>query len=257
MKRLFFATAALVAATVIVSCSPNTTPKSDAPRDNPVPANESASTAPVDDAAAPVANVAPVTTAGPVGGRPVADSSDATTPAPAAGPLEGLVLIAPLRSTETYLVNMDKQIVHRWKSDYPPAASVYLMENGDLLRCAKDPAFTHFHGGGIGGILERYNWEGQLIWSFKYADEAHCAHHDIAPLPNGNILMIAWERKSKDEAIAQGRDPKLLKEDLWPDHVIEVQPDGPTGGKIVWEWHMWDHLVQDFDREKPNFGVVY
>ena len=69
--------------------------------------------------------------------------------------------------------------------------------------------------------------------------------------------MIAWERKSKEEAIAQGRDPDLLQDDLWPDHVIEVQPDGPTDGKIVWEWHMWDHLVQDFDREKPNYGVIY
>ena len=76
-------------------------------------------------------------------------------------------------------------------------------------------------------------------------------------MPNGNLLMIAWERKSKEEAIAQGRDPELLKENLWPDHVIEVQPDGPTDGKIVWEWHMWDHLVQDFDREKLNYGVIY
>jgi hypothetical protein len=155
------------------------------------------------------------------------------------------------------MLNADKEVVHRWKSKYPPAGSVYLLESGDLLRSARDPDFKHFRGGGIGGILERYNWDGELIWSFNYANEAHCPHHDTAPLPNGNILMIAWERKSKDEAIAQGRDPKLLRDDLWPDHVIEVKPDGPTGGQIVWEWHMWDHLVQDFDRQKPNYGVVY
>lgn len=178
-------------------------------------------------------------------------------PGPATGPMEGYILIAPLRSTETYLLNNDKQVVHRWTSKYPPAASVYLLENGDLYRCCRDPDFKHFHGGGIGGILERYSWDGELLWSFRYASEGYCTHHDIAPLPNGNVLMIAWERKSKDEAIAQGRDPKLLQADLWPDHVIEVQQDGPTSGKIVWEWHMWDHLVQDFDREKPNYGVVY
>ena len=25
---------------------------------------------------------------------------------------------------------------------------------------------------------------------------------------------------------------------------------------IVWEWHVWDHLIQDFDPSKANFGVV-
>ena len=24
----------------------------------------------------------------------------------------------------------------------------------------------------------------------------------------------------------------------------------------VWEWHAWDHLVQDLDASKDNFGVV-
>ena len=119
------------------------------------------------------------------------------------------------------------------------------------------PNSVTFSGGGIGATVERYSWDGELLWSFRYANEDHCRHHDIAPLPNGNVLMIAWERKSKEEAIAQGRDPKLLEDDLWPDHVIEVQPEGTTGGKIVWEWHMWDHLVQDFDRDKPNYGVIY
>jgi hypothetical protein len=27
----------------------------------------------------------------------------------------------------------------------------------------------------------------------------------------------------------------------------EVQPTGNNGGIIVWEWHLWDHLIQDFD----------
>ena len=189
----------------------------------------------------------------------VADEGELPSPqtGPATEPMEGLILFAPLRSTETYLINAEKQIVHRWKSEYPPGNSAYLLENGDLLRGARDPAFDLFRGGGIGAMVERYSWEGELLWSFRYTSEDYCLHHDIAPMPNGNILMIAWERKSKEEAIAQGRDPDLLKDDLWPDHVIEVQPDGPDGGKIVWEWHMWDHLVQDFDREKPNYGVIY
>ena len=60
-----------------------------------------------------------------------------------------------------------------------------------------------------------------------------------------------------EEAITEGRDPSTLPENmLWPDHIVEVQPDGSTGGNIVWEWHVWDHLIQDFDPIVLNYGVV-
>ena len=231
MTRFFFVAASL-ATFAVVGCNSSTVTTSVTPNDDNVAVKDQLRTAPEEDV-------------------PSIDTG------PANEAMEGFVLIAPLRSTETYLLNAGKQVVHGWKSDHPPTGTAYLMENGDLLRGARDPEFKHFRGGGIGLMVERYNWDGELLWSFRYADEDRCFHHDIEPLPNGNLLMIAWERKSKDEAIAQGRDPELLKDDLWPDHVIEIQPDGPTGGNIVWQWHMWDHLVQDFDREKPNFGVIY
>jgi hypothetical protein len=232
MKRPFFAAATLIAFAAFVGCNSSTPTTPVAPNIELVIAND-----------APQATPEAGTPSLPVG--------------PATEPTEGFALISPLRSMEIYLLNLDREVVHRWKSDHTPAGTAYLMENGDLLRGARDPDFSHFEGGGIGLMVERYSWDGELLWRFRYANKDHCFHHDIATMPNGNLLMIAWERKSKEEAIAQGRDPELLEDDLWPDHVIEVQPDGPTGGRIVWEWHMWDHMVQDFDREKPNFGVIY
>ena len=69
--------------------------------------------------------------------------------------------------------------------------------------------------------------------------------------------MIAWEYRSKSAAILAGRDPSLINaEKLWPDTVIEVEPTGPTGGNIVWEWHLWDHLIQDYDPARNFYGVV-
>jgi hypothetical protein len=41
-----------------------------------------------------------------------------------------------------------------------------------------------------------------------------------------------------------------------PEYIAEIEPTSPTTGNIVWEWHLWDHLVQDFDSTKPNYGVV-
>jgi len=35
-----------------------------------------------------------------------------------------------------------------------------------------------------------------------------------------------------------------------------VKPTGSTTGTVVWEWHIWDHMIQDFDATKSNYGVV-
>ena len=37
---------------------------------------------------------------------------------------------------------------------------------------------------------------------------------------------------------------------------MEIQPTGKTTGKVVWEWHLWDHLIQDHDKAKANYGNV-
>ena len=69
--------------------------------------------------------------------------------------------------------------------------------------------------------------------------------------------MIAWEIKTEAEALAAGRNPNLMEAgELWPDHIIEVQPTGASGGEIVWEWHAWDHLIQDYDETRENYGTV-
>ena len=90
----------------------------------------------------------------------------------------------------------------------------------------------------------------------SYNSETYHQHHDIEPLPNGNILILGWELKTGEEAISKGRDPLLLEDgELWPEHIVEIEPDG-DGGNIVWEWHLWDHLIQDFDSSLVNYGVV-
>ena len=121
-----------------------------------------------------------------------------------------------------------------------------MLENGHLLRTASvEPENLTFHGGGAGGRVQEFTWDDELVWDFEYSSDTYLSHHDIERLPNGNVLMIAWELKNPEEAVAAGRDPELVAEDgLWADHIIEVKPTGKTTGKIVWEWHVWDHLVQ-------------
>ena len=167
----------------------------------------------------------------------------------------GYTLVAPLSSTKVHLVDMSGTAVHEWQTAGEPGVAVYLTERGTLLRCIHVEDHPFFTGGGMGGRVQEIDWDGTVLWDLHWDSEQRLQHHDIEELPNGNILLIAWDRKTREEALAAGRDPELLAgEEFWPCAVYEIQPTRPEGGNVVWEWHSWDHLVQDFDAEAPHYG---
>lgn len=173
-------------------------------------------------------------------------SSDEATP--------GYVLFSPLLSDTTYLLDNDGLVVHTWKSPYAPQGFVYLRDNGNLLRGARVES-SIFNGGGAGGRLEEYTWDGELVWSFEFPPDERLTHHDVAILPNGNLLAIAWERKTAEEARRAGRRAELVPEQgIWPGMIAELEPTPPEGAKVVWEWHVWDHWIQNRDESLPNYG---
>ena len=171
---------------------------------------------------------------------------------------EGYNLIFPHNQSDVFLLDNCGQVVHKWEGDdmYRPGNSVYLLENGNLIKCKRNevPIDDPIWAGGGGAVVEIRDWDNQLLWSFEQNNDSLRLHHDVAPMPNGNILMLSWELRTNEEALAAGRDPnKLSQNKLWPDYVFEVDP---TTDEVVWEWHAWDHLIQDFDASKANFGVV-
>lgn len=168
----------------------------------------------------------------------------------------GYNLFAPMPGTTTYLLDNCGREIHNWSSANRPGLSAYLLEDGSLLR-AGNAGNNLFTAGGSGGMVEIIDWNGNQTWEYQHSSTTYCHHHDVEMLPNGNVLMIAWELKSEANGLAQGRDPSNLTSDgIWPDKIIEVQPTGQNTGTIVWEWHAWDHLIQDFDSNQANFGVV-
>lgn len=170
---------------------------------------------------------------------------------------EGYTLFAPQRSNMIYLIDNDGREVHSWDTVQYSNQAVYLAENGNLFTTSNPQGNDVINVPGASGLVREFDWDGNLIWSFELNNDQFRLHHDIEVLPNGNVLMIAWENKSDVEAINQGRNPDLLVDGaLWPDYIIEVQPVGDISGTIVWEWHSWDHLIQDFNPSKPNYGVV-
>ena len=163
--------------------------------------------------------------------------------------LNGYTLFTNSRST--HLIDNCGSQVNTWESDFQPGLGVYLLENGNLLRCGRTNG--DFSGGGVGGQFEIFSWDGDLLWSYNFSDENMQSHHDVEPLPNGNFLALAWTSLSAEEAVAAGRE---YEADIWIEKIFEIKILGTNDIDIVWEWSMLDHLVQDQFPDKPNFGVV-
>lgn len=164
-------------------------------------------------------------------------------------------LFAPLSSKTTYLVDMDGRVVHKWASDFLPSAWVYLSASGTLLRGGREPETQGFSGGGQGGRFQEFDFDGNLLWDYAINTAERLPHHDVAVLPNGNLVAIVWERKSAAEARRAGRRPEFLPEDgLWSDVLLELEPQRPNGARVVWEWHAWDHVIQSVDPALDNYA---
>jgi uncharacterized protein (TIGR03437 family) len=168
----------------------------------------------------------------------------------------GYTLLPPKHNGRTYLIDNDGQVYNTWDSKYEPGQSAVLLPNGHLLRAAMLPSSGSLGtGGGEGGRIEEYDWDGNLAWEFDYVSSTYAIHHDIKMLPNGNVIALLVERKEQAQVLAAGFKPDLLQTTfLLPDAVVEIEPVRPKGGRIVWEWHVWDHLIQNYDRTKSNYG---
>ena len=173
------------------------------------------------------------------------------------GTYNGHTLFSPNNSTETYLINNCGEVLHQWTSTYTPAASVYLLENGSLLRTGKI-SNSDISFGGVGGKIELFDWDNNLLWEYTYSSNLMSQHHDIYPLPNGNILMLAVNTIFELDAINAGRNPALITQGkLFNEQIIELEPIlGTATANIIWEWNIKDHIIQDYDVTKTNYGIV-
>lgn len=157
---------------------------------------------------------------------------------------------------ETYLINNCGQVINQWTSSFPPGNAVYLREDGSILRAGRTNS-SDITFGGQGGVVEIFDWDGNLTWQFFYDNPQMRQHHDVYPMPNGNVLILAATVMTNTEAIQAGRNPTLLSQSvLFNEQIIEVEPMPSNQGNIIWEWNINDHLVQDFDNTKDNYGDV-
>lgn len=166
------------------------------------------------------------------------------------------VLFTPDNREVTYLMDKDGQKVHEWRAEFGTGLSAYLLPSGDLLRTSSPPLSTFSAAPGAnGGRVELLDWDSRVLWRFDYASSEFQQHHDVHRMPNGHVLMVAWEKRTAEEALAAGRRPELVPAvgEVWPDTIVEVDP---ATNRIVWEWRIWDHLVPPGANPADHPGLI-
>jgi hypothetical protein len=164
----------------------------------------------------------------------------------------GFALYNSQGSNTTYLIDENENIAHTWNMSTECNYTVQLKRNGNLIRGTKNNG-NILSGAADAGRVQEIAPDGSIVWDYVYSTTDYLSHHDLT-LVGDNVLITAWEVKTSTEVNDAGYDNS--SSDKWPTHFVELADDGNGGATIVWEWHIWDHLIQDMDPNKPNYGVI-
>jgi len=168
---------------------------------------------------------------------------------------EGYTLYSTYNTIQnsSILISNNEDVIQAWVHENGPASMPYLMPDSSIIYPYRVPNPSMI-APGVGGGIQRIDWNGTIIWDYLFSDSLYQHHHDIEILPNGNVLILVWERKSDIEAYSVGRQTiESVLNEMWVPAILELEPET---GYIVWEWHIWDHIIQDVDPTLANYGIV-
>ena len=160
-----------------------------------------------------------------------------------------LVLAIENGGNSAYILNKEGHRIYQWDFDTRLGNDLELLPDGSLIGMFKASGST-INFGGYGGTIKILNNNSGVEWQYTYASNNHIAHHDVEYLSNGNVLFIAWERINALTAQYNGVN---VTDDIFPEVLIEIDP---TLNQIVWEWHSFDHIVQDYSANSLNYGNI-
>ena len=152
---------------------------------------------------------------------------------------EGTVLLSDYEFDIAVLVDIDNEIINQWeisdllKSYLNPDSSLYSFSRVD---------YNDF-------LIQLIDWDGNNLWTYLLENDVCRLHHELEILSNGNILCLCRETIPSQQNI-------FFDGDLEIDKIIEIEPIGNNEANIIWEWHFYDHLIQDSDVDSPEFGDV-
>lgn len=150
----------------------------------------------------------------------------------------------------SFILNKSGERLWSWEFNESLGNDLKLLPSAHVLGMFNYEESPIKFGGGYAGLTQIIDFNDTITWEFKYASKNFLSHHESVFLPNGDLLMLSWERVSEKEAHMHGVN---MEGDIFPEKIIQI--DTATK-EIVWQWRSWDHIVQDHDATKLSYGDI-
>ena len=150
----------------------------------------------------------------------------------------------------SYILNKSGEQLWKWKFDKNLGNDLKLLPSAHVLAMFNNEESPIKFGGGYSGLTQIIDFNESIIWEFEYATKDLLSHHESIFLPNGNLLMLSWERVTQEVAHMHGVD---MDGDIFPEKIIEIDT---STKEIIWQWRSWDHIIQDYDATKLSYGDI-
>lgn len=163
---------------------------------------------------------------------------------------DGLTFYSNMNSAVGYLIDTNSTVVKTYNFTGNTGYSTHFMPGGNFYRTVTNSG-NAINGGGVTGRIQKLDYNGTILWDYTYSSSTYVLHHDHCPLPNGNVLVISYDVKTASDLAAAGGTANLTS--IRSEKIMELQPVGTNSAIVVWQWNLWDHLVQNTDASKNNY----
>jgi hypothetical protein len=171
---------------------------------------------------------------------------------------DGKTLLAVLSQTNAILIDTNGITVHTYTGttgDVNRYTAVMIPgSNGSIYRtCGTQYTINPQHGG-MYAKIQRLDYNSNVTWEWSCNTPTSCLHHDLVPMQNGHLLVSVAEVKSKATVEAAiGTTLITGNANFLIERILEIEPVGTNSANIVWQWTMWDHLIQTYSVGGPNY----
>ena len=150
----------------------------------------------------------------------------------------------------SFILNKSGERMWSWEFNESLGNDLKLLPSAHVLGMFNYEESPIKFGGGYAGLTQIIDFNDSITWEFKYASKNFLSHHESVFLPNGDLLMLSWERVSEKESLMHGVN---MEGDIFPEKIIQIDT---STKEIVWQWRSWDHIVQDYDASKLSYGNI-
>ena len=114
---------------------------------------------------------------------------------------DGYALYNSQNSNTTYLIDKNGAVAHSWTCSLAGNYTVHLKEDGNLVRGGSYGS-NQLSAPAVSGIIQEFDPSGNVVWEYIYSTSTVVSHHDFTVLPNGNVILTAYEVKTGTELVA-------------------------------------------------------